>query len=877
MKLNREQQNEQANERIDEQETNTNLNSQVQCKNNIEGKTNAKCKALTATGIVCGKNAFNGTPFCGKHDRWLKFTDEEFKKILNGQARTCPKCRKYHFNKTAQCDACNLQAKNYNITKRQKKVVCKGKERTGCKCRRSPMDGKLFCSIHIYMDDYTEEQFNAMTKCSTCNMYKFIDNGYQTCAECRNRGEKNRENDRTIKICCKGMINNAPCPFEAQVNGYCGKHQLQFWKDNIERDVTKKVCCNYIRGCRNILSVTDMFKQCEACRRQERMMDNKLRDMKKTESVSASLNVNNNNMNGGNGKVYDTNKKVGNFNQNRIIHDNDDDYEDDGDDTSDEYDDDSDDDYENNGDDISDEYNNSDTNDSNLDMDVKQHSIGNAINNTEFDDATIRQLIEESANNSNNDECDQQNIQTIQVKKCIKCNKYYTLDKFLTLRGQYSYKCNVICLPKEREIEARRVRGKRDYTEYEQRPERKEKKKQWNEDNHERAAEYYINHRAKRIETEGVDEYLKKNAETMKKYRQNNPEKQKEINDKRRVNSNYKYNYYKREAENKGRVYKLTREESEKYFLDNCYYCGDSAIKGKLLNGIDRKDNLKDYTLDNCVTACEMCNMLKGPMNDDKQFLNICEHILTYLGIIDGELHPNSFRDYDSRYYLNYKNMANKRKKEFLLSELEFCNIVKNNCYLCGKHNSEFHNNGIDRIDNNIGYQYNNCKACCGTCNYMKKDYSIHELLNKIIKIYDYQNNTRTQLNPIILKNIMKPYMIDANLDVNKMDDDRKDVRRYVERYRAKQRREMGDEKYKEMRRLEKARERGRVDENGNIIERKRITSEEKKERQRVWLQKKRESLKNKYGDEEYRKMHAKQVAEARRKKKAMQNAQGNL
>lgn len=38
----------------------------------------------------------------------------------------------------------------------------------------------------------------------------------------------------------------------------------------------------------------------------------------------------------------------------------------------------------------------------------------------------------------------------------------------------------------------------------------------------------------------------------------------------------------------------------------DCVYCGGATT------GLDRKDNTKGYTVDNCVPACRRCNSLKG-------------------------------------------------------------------------------------------------------------------------------------------------------------------------------------------------------------------------------------------------------------------------
>lgn len=89
--------------------------------------------------------------------------------------------------------------------------------------------------------------------------------------------------------------------------------------------------------------------------------------------------------------------------------------------------------------------------------------------------------------------------------------------------------------------------------------------------------------------------------------------------------------------------------------------------------------------------------------------------------------------------------------------------------------------------------------------------------------------------------------------------------------YRQKLKETMGDDKYREKKmQIEKALQRGKVDENGNLLIRKKLTKEEIREKGRLRQQKRREGLKEKYGEEEYRKMHSQQIAQVRKNKKKL-------
>ncbi len=93
-----------------------------------------------------------------------------------------------------------------------------------------------------------------------------------------------------------------------------------------------------------------------------------------------------------------------------------------------------------------------------------------------------------------------------------------------------------------------------------------------------------------------------------------------------------------------------------------------------------------------------------------------------------------------------YKN----RGKEFLLTKEQFEELTKQNCHYCNvepkqvckKSKSSYGNyvyNGIDRKDSKIGYIYENCVTCCGTCNRAKASLSYTEFINWIKQLTKYR------------------------------------------------------------------------------------------------------------------------------------------
>jgi hypothetical protein len=95
--------------------------------------------------------------------------------------------------------------------------------------------------------------------------------------------------------------------------------------------------------------------------------------------------------------------------------------------------------------------------------------------------------------------------------------------------------------------------------------------------------------------------------------------------------------------------------------------------------------------------------------------------------------------------YGSYKQKARERNLSFDLSKEYFRELTSQNCFYCGKEplqipknnqvNGVYLHNGIDRINNSLGYSKENCVACCKQCNIAKRDYTIekwYEWINRL-------------------------------------------------------------------------------------------------------------------------------------------------
>jgi hypothetical protein len=92
--------------------------------------------------------------------------------------------------------------------------------------------------------------------------------------------------------------------------------------------------------------------------------------------------------------------------------------------------------------------------------------------------------------------------------------------------------------------------------------------------------------------------------------------------------------------------------------------------------------------------------------------------------------------------------MPGKRNLDFDLDEVALRTIFQGLCYYCGAEpsqicrsksgRSEFIYNGIDRIDNSVGYCESNVVPCCQICNYAKRDMNFSEFIAWIKRVYTH-------------------------------------------------------------------------------------------------------------------------------------------
>jgi hypothetical protein len=97
--------------------------------------------------------------------------------------------------------------------------------------------------------------------------------------------------------------------------------------------------------------------------------------------------------------------------------------------------------------------------------------------------------------------------------------------------------------------------------------------------------------------------------------------------------------------------------------------------------------------------------------------------------------------------FRNYCWQAKIREYSFEFAEIEFRKLINSNCYYCDKIPSTVGKaeggnivyNGLDRVDNSMGYSLDNCVPCCESCNKKKMGVTI-EIAIKMVEWLKQKN-----------------------------------------------------------------------------------------------------------------------------------------
>ena len=221
----------------------------------------------------CNKKVLELTKYCKGHQYMKDYTD----KMLN-ELKICSRCKYCHYSESNKtCDRCLSNKKEKENEEKQKKILCIIKD-----CKFEKISDNKYCDNHQYMIDYTDEMLNNLKKCSGCKRLHFLEN-MKTCDDCRNRSSKtkiikndvieksessesNDNNNVNTKILC--IYDNCKNK-KSDENEFCKKHQRQkFLQDVIQ--IGKKACADNKRGCHVQLDINYKYSKCEKCLEKDR-------------------------------------------------------------------------------------------------------------------------------------------------------------------------------------------------------------------------------------------------------------------------------------------------------------------------------------------------------------------------------------------------------------------------------------------------------------------------------------------------------------------------------------------------------------------------------------------------------------------------------
>lgn len=103
-----------------------------------------------------------------------------------------------------------------------------------------------------------------------------------------------------------------------------------------------------------------------------------------------------------------------------------------------------------------------------------------------------------------------------------------------------------------------------------------------------------------------------------------------------------------------------------------------------------------------------------------------------------------------TRTYHSYKSSAKSRGYSFDLTKEGVNNLCSKPCHYCGQEpkiyssaraDEVWKRNGIDRVDNSIGYTLKNVVPCCKECNVAKHAQTLEVFLNWVERVHKHQNS----------------------------------------------------------------------------------------------------------------------------------------
>jgi hypothetical protein len=114
------------------------------------------------------------------------------------------------------------------------------------------------------------------------------------------------------------------------------------------------------------------------------------------------------------------------------------------------------------------------------------------------------------------------------------------------------------------------------------------------------------------------------------------------------------------------------------------------------------------------------------------------------------QLNASKFFSPKKRGYAAYKKDAITRYNSYLNIN-DWWNLIRQPCIYCGGYDNH---NGIDRVDNNVGYQLDNTVSCCKICNFIKGTDEITEFMGRLERLSQFYQTWTKRISNIDYREI---------------------------------------------------------------------------------------------------------------------------
>lgn len=611
--------------------------------------------------------------FCWRHKQQANISPKKLLEILNGienEYKGCSMCDNWHCSEIKTCQPCTNKRKVQNDKNKKPKCIAFINPEKTKTCIRGKINDTNYCGSHQYILELTPEELVKSKVCNnkTCHrtFYDPDNPDAITCQICRNAGKKNRENikEKDIRKMCKTPNCKNHENLELK-NGYCGKcdgSKVAEIKNHNDQKVGKKLCARYghNKNCSKYLNLDDKYDKCKSCREKGSEYDKNKQIKKVTKYEESVKNISDDELEKINLQrtkkneekiLNNVSKKVCKLMNVNFDMDSD--------------------------------------NESEIDETKKFIcciKCGQEYDLTHFSNVTTCELTKkcdvcrEKEREQNKDRVRNPcNLDPEKLKANLarKVEKFKNRDTIKTLK----YKLNRLTKEnkkgREQYLKDNAEKAKKWRKEHEERM--KEYNKMKNGDEEHRLK--YYKYRAQKcgIQWDLRDDVAKEKFHSVCHYcgeidenglngidRKDN---EKYYNHMSTITccmtcnfmkgshsySDYleiikmiicnivpcldvyecknskgfmacEYSYYKNRAIKKEFEFTLTIEEFNILTLTNCYLCGKSST-GDNLNGVDRIDNSKGYTLNNCLSCCATCNYLKNKFNINDIFRKLLKTV----------------------------------------------------------------------------------------------------------------------------------------------------------------------------------------------------------------------------------------------------------